>query len=231
MIKAHHTQWARLVFTPVIRGLLRNGFDHFYSVNLPPRIPPENGLLITPNHFSWWDGFFIYKLLFPMKSRRVNLMMLEKQLRRYWYFRHLGAYSIDPGHPKSVMNSLLYTSGLLNDPAQLAVVYPQGEIETYYKRPLNLKPGLTHILKNTNRDVTVLPIYFRIEYFEKRKPDLWFGYGEPIEKTAVLENFDLFSSYFNRGITEFDKKVDSRTFLTDCFRNRKTREWKLDCCC
>lgn len=227
MIKARHRQWARVVFYPVIRGLLRGSFGHFYAVNRPPGIPADTGLLITPNHFSWWDGFFIHQLLYPMRKRRVNVMMLERQLRRYWYFRHLGAYSIDPGRPKSVMESLRYTSSLLDDPAELAVVYPQGEIETYNKRPLTLQPGIVHSLKKTEREVTVLPIFFRVEYFESRKPDIWFSYGTPRRKSTVVSDFEGFCTDFNAEKEAFDLKVETRGFLTDCFKNRNASEWKI----
>lgn len=227
MIKAGHQGWARVVFNPVIKGLLRTHFDHFYATGLPPSIPADEGLLIIPNHFSWWDGFFIFQLMCQMKNRRLHLMMLEKQLSRYWYFRHIGAYSINPGHPKSVMESLRYTSGLLDDPARLVVIYPQGEIETYNKRPLTLEPGILLALKKTSREVNVLPVFFRIEYFERRKPDIWFGYGRPEKKADVISDFDGFCRTFNNGIEEFDRKVDSREFMTDCFRNKNAGEWKL----
>ncbi len=228
MIKTMHTQWARAVFTPVIEGLLRTSFSSFYSTASVPEIDPASGLLILPNHFSWWDGFFMYHLLFPMSNRKVHLMMLERQLRRYWYFRHIGAFSINPGAAASVIESLEYTAGILNDSSRLAIIYPQGEIQSQFSRSIKLYPGFASALKKTEKPVTVLPVFFAVDWFEHKKPEIWFRYGTPFSKEEVLGDLSGFFRTFNRGFTELKNSIISRDFMTDCFRERDRKLWSIN---
>ena len=228
MIRARHDRWARAVFRPVIEGLLRMNFSHFYSTNNAPELDPSGSVLLLPNHFSWWDGFFVYHLLYPMRRRKVNLMMLEQQLRRYWYFRNLGAYSIDPGSRSGVFETLNYTSGLLENPSQIAVVYPQGGIESITKNPVTLQRGIASILGGVQNPVSVLPVFFRVEYHEKMRPEVWFSYGNVYSGREITDNFQAFATDFNSGIMKLKHIVEERLFQYDCFSGRNRPQWSIN---
>ena len=60
-----------------------------------PEFDKSKSLIVTPNHFSWWDGFFIYWTNKKLFNRKLYVLMLEEQLKRYWFFKKLGCYSID----------------------------------------------------------------------------------------------------------------------------------------
>lgn len=228
MISTRHRQWARLVFTPVIEGLLRRQFGHFYAVNERPEIPDDCSLLLTPNHFSWWDGFFLFHLLFPMQKRQVHIMMLESQLKKYWYFRHIGAYSIDPEKPSSAATSLRYTARILSDPKTLCIIYPQGKISSYTRRPPELQRGVKAVLSRSGEKVKILPMFFRIEYYEEKKPDLFFAYGPLLDRDLLLNKFEAYSTAFTEGLAMLDRKVENREILYDCFRRQGRSLWHLN---
>lgn len=65
------------------------------------------------NHSSWWDGLLAYHAAGKLPGKRHYFMMEEEQLRKYAFFRKLGAYSINPGSPGDARASLRYTAGLL----------------------------------------------------------------------------------------------------------------------
>ncbi len=214
MIRAEHKLWARLIFIPYIYRLLRKHFSNIYLVNEPPQVPENNGLIITPNHFSWWDGFFIDFVMRRYSNRKLHIMMLEEQLKRFWFFRKLGAYSIDVNNKQSISESLQYTREIISDPAHFVVYYPQGEIQPYDKRPLKLKPGLKRVLQNISRPVSVVPAAFRIQYGDQRKPDVYARFTGPLPGETVVNEFNLYESEFCNNINELDRAAHNLNSLS-----------------
>lgn len=205
MIKANHTKQAGILFNFYESKLLSRHFENFILANAPPSLNESSGLIVTPNHFSWWDGFFIHYLTRKLTHRKMYIMMLEEQLRRYWFFRFVGAYSINLNSPKGMAESLYYTSGILENVNNFAVIYPQGKLEEFGNYPFKLKSGLRNILRQSNKKAFVLPLAFKIYYGEKKKPDVIVRFGELIEGVNIIKDFDCFSKEFNENIRLLDK--------------------------
>lgn len=208
MIKAEHKKWAHFIFNIYLNRILRKNFQNFYLIGDIPELDNEKGLIITPNHFSWWDGFFIYYLMKKFSSRKLFIMMLEEQLKNYSFFKNLGAFSINQQNPKSIIETINYASTLINSKGYL-VTYPQGEIEPYEKRPLILKEGLIKIIAKTEIETNVLPIAFKIHYSNERKPFIYAAMGKLIPAMEVKDNFEFFSNSFNKLVTDLDAEFKS----------------------
>lgn len=216
MIKADHKKWARWLYNFYVPRLLKSNFQNFYLTNKFPEIPENQSLIITPNHFSWWDGFFIDYTFQFFSKRKIYLLMLEEQLKRYWFFQKVGAFSINPKNPKSIKTTFDYIINVISDPKNVLLFYPQGEIEDYVKRPLKVKDGLKKILNMTNTEVNILPIAFKIKYGSTKKPDLLVRFGEPILSSRAKKNFNLFIDAFNSNVDYLDK-VESENFKENLF--------------
>lgn len=217
MIKAQHSKIARLLFDFYIRQLMRKTFGRMLLVNEPPAGIEGKSLLITPNHFSWWDGFFIHEIvlqLFP--SRRIFLMMLETQLRRYWFFRYVGAYSIEPTNPKSIIETIRYTREALS-PDTVVVMYPQGEIEPFLTAEITLRKGLMKFLERENNSVVVLPVAFGIQYENERKPDIYVRFGKLLNDSEITSDFNAFEKEFRKNVTALAESAGKRQYLRDVF--------------
>lgn len=204
MLKAEHKKWARLLYDLYIHRLLKRNFNSFYLVNDFPSIPKDSGLIITPNHFSWWDGFFIDFVSGKYLNRKIHLLMLEEQLKRFWFFRKVGAYSIEPKNPSGIAATLLYTREVISNPENFAVIYPQGELEPYDKRPPKIKDGLKTSIKNSSQKIFVLPIAFKIQYGNQKKPDILVRVGSLLSSSAILEDFSSFKKEFERNLNMLD---------------------------
>lgn len=215
MIRAEHKRWARMLFNPYINRLMRKNFSHFYLVSKPPHITESEGLLLTPNHFSWWDGFFIDYVMRRYSSRKLHIMMLEEQLKRFWFFRKLGAYSIKLNDPRSIAETLQYTQQILTDPAHLVIYYPQGEIQPYDKRPLKLKPGLQRVLQNITLPVSVVPAAFKIQYGEEQHPDVYARFADPLPGDKVAGDFGLFETEICKNLDKLDRAAHDKYFFVD----------------
>jgi len=216
MIKADHKKWARRLYDFYVPRLLRSNFQHFYLTNEFPQIPNDEGLIITPNHFSWWDGFFIDYTLSHFSNRKIYTLMLEEQLKRYWFFQKVGAFSINPKNPKSIKTTFDYIIEVVCNPKNVLLFYPQGEIEDYVKRPLKVKEGLKTILNMTHSKVNILPVAFKIKYGNTKKPDLLVRFGEPIISSKVKDDFNLYIIGFNSNV-DFLDKVQSENHKENLF--------------
>jgi 1-acyl-sn-glycerol-3-phosphate acyltransferase len=217
MIRAEHRRWARIIFNPYITRLLRKNFSHFYLVNEPSRVRESNGLLLTPNHFSWWDGFFIDYVMRFYTNKKIHILMLEEQLKRYWFFRKLGAYSIDLNNPKKVIESLHYTQQIVNNPKNFVVYYPQGEIRPYDERPLCMKPGLKKVLHGVTQQVMVMPAAFKIQYRNEPKPDVFARFAPSLQGEQVADNFEMFIHACTKNLDELEEASRKKEHITDLF--------------
>ena len=77
MIYPKHNIFVESVYKIYLNHLLRKNFSRFLLINDFPMLCEKKGLIITPNHFSWWDGFFINYLMTMFSKRKAYLMMLE----------------------------------------------------------------------------------------------------------------------------------------------------------
>ncbi len=201
VIKAAHSPWAEMLFDIYITRLMNKNFSGFYHFGGFPELHEIEKLVITPNHFSWWDGFFMYRYKQKFLTRRkLHLLMLESQLKRYWFFAKVGAYSIDPANPKKIINTISYTSEILNDPKNFVVIYPQGEIEPQDAERMNVKRGIVKVIEKSGEDVAVVPVAFKIVYGEEMKPAVFSACGKKFDSAAIKNSFEEYVSEMNRTL-------------------------------
>lgn len=215
MIKAEHSNIARLIFNPYINRIIKKSFSNFYLVNLYPSVSSESSLIVTPNHISWWDGFFIDFVNRKKINRKMYLMMLESSLKKYWFFKKVGAYSIDPDNPRSIVETVKYTNEILNDTKNFVVTYPQGKIEPFEKRPIDIKEGLKLLIKNSSDKKFVLPVGFKIQFYNEKNPAVICRFGELIEVKLILEDYNQFRFKFTENIDLLNEAANQKSFIED----------------
>lgn len=221
MIRAEHRWWAPVLFDPYLRKIFRKDHSHFFISNDFPEIPGNAGLLITPNHISWWDGFYIYYCMKHFSRRKIYLMMLREQLAQFQFFRFMGAYSIDPGHRGEVQESLEYTRDTLLEKNSYTVVYPQGEIIPQDTAPLTFQRGILLVLRKLAVPVYIMPVIFLVKPFNERHPEIWCRFGKPHMSDDVLRDFAGYEQAANRELAELQESVLNRIYASDLFQEKK----------
>jgi 1-acyl-sn-glycerol-3-phosphate acyltransferase len=217
MIKAAHKKWARLLFNPYCNVLLKRNFTNLFRVNEYPTIPTDLPLIITPNHISWWDGFFIDYIIRRFLTRKSYIMMLEEQLARYWFFQKIGAFSIDPTHTKSIAETVTYAQGLVIKPQNALVFYPQGDIQPYEMRPLTLKRGLQLFVKKIP-EVQVLLIGFKIQYFNQKRPALLVRFGDIMSGESIVADFMNYQDNFYKNLDALSHAAFNASWQEDLLK-------------
>jgi len=212
MIKADHKKWAAFVFDIFLNRLLKKSFYDFRIINALPKLDKSKSLIITPNHFSWWDGFFIYRTNKKLFNRKLYVLMLEEQLKRYWFFKKLGCYSIDLNDSRKMIVSLKYTMDLLLKPNNLVTIYPQGEIQAYDEKNIVLKEGLDFIAKKSAVDFHILPIAFKIHYANERLPIVYARFGKLLNSKDVAVNPQIFKEEFINNLDLINSEYSASNF-------------------
>lgn len=159
--------------------LLRRHFRFIgISGDLQPGSAGNRPVLYIMNHSSWWDGLLAYHAARMLTRRRQYFMMEEEQLRKFQFFRRLGAYSINRDEPADVRASLRYTARLLGEGGSVWL-YPEGELLPLERRPLQLKEGAAVVLRLCP-DAAVVPVTLYHGLFFHPKPEATLLAGEPL---------------------------------------------------
>ena len=212
MIKADHKKWAEIIFDVYLKRLIKKSFNDFRVINALPVIDKSKSLVITPNHFSWWDGFFIYWLNKKLLNKKLHIMMLEEQLKRYWFFKKLGCYSIDLIDSRKMITSLKYTLDLISDPENLIIIYPQGEIQPYEQRPIVIKDGINYLSSKSSIDFQILPVAFKINYTNERYPIIYTRFGNLLSSKKISKNEKIFKDEFTANLDSLDSEFSESNY-------------------
>lgn len=149
---------------------LRGTFDHEGTTNKP--------ILYIMNHSSWWDGLLAYYATRTCSRNDHYIMMDEKQMNRYPFFRKIGAFSIDKTSLRGIIQSLHYAGKLL-DRGACVWLFPQGEIYHSEVRPLHFQSGCGYLLAECEA-AAVVPVTMISAMLQHQKPDASLWAGEPI---------------------------------------------------
>lgn len=206
MIKASHHKIIYPLFKRLAVFLIKRSFKSatingdFHDTGTP--------VLVIANHIGWWDGFWIMLLNLRILKRKFHFMMLEEQLKKHWYFQYTGGYSVRK-KSRSVLESIDYTVSLLNDRANMVLMFPQGEIHSIYCDSFRFGKGIERIISRCHPEVQVLFVANTIDYFSEAKPALFIN----IESKSVkeLQGRDLNQEYvrFYAQVMEKQKNMVS----------------------
>ena len=93
ILKAKHNFIIYLFFKQYAEWIMKRHFGviqilgDFQEKKLP--------VLLISNHISWWDGFWSMYLNVKVLKRKFHFMMLEEQLRKFWFFNYSGGFSVN----------------------------------------------------------------------------------------------------------------------------------------
>jgi len=193
MIKATHAKPAKIIFDIYLSRLLKRHF-HTLKMQSGNLLPDESrSILLLANHFSWWDGFFWYYVNKIFWKKKFHLMMLEEQLKRYWFFRFLGAFSVRK-NSRSMMESFEYASGLVKNPNNLVLIFPQGEIQPLGIEKIKFERGIELLKTADAQEMQTVFGYAHTEYGSNPKPVVHFFMRTANENTVseMERTYNLF---------------------------------------
>ncbi|MFS0786381.1 lysophospholipid acyltransferase family protein [Shouchella sp. 1P09AA] len=196
MIKATRKPWLLRLFRFYVQQFLFKRSFSKVLIQVDEPFEQNRPLLFIGNHSSWWDGMVALLLTKHQLKQPLFMMMSEEGLKKYAFFRHFGAFSINRDKPKEMIQSLRYAQEILTNNNSVWV-FPQGEEQALEKRPLGFLKGIGWLSDKAPQHTDVVPITISYAFADKRKPYLLIhiGKGQATnalngaieEKTAFLE--------------------------------------------
>jgi 1-acyl-sn-glycerol-3-phosphate acyltransferase len=157
-----------------VRRKVRAGFR---AVWLRGELPPAPaGLLVYVNHTNWWDGFVVHQLG-KAAGWDGYALMEERNLARYPFLRHIGAFSLRRGEAASSLETLRYARELLRAPGRAVFLFPEGEHRPPGELPLRLERGVEALARMSK--APSVPVAIRYAFFEHERPDVLLDVGAP----------------------------------------------------
>ncbi|MFP4555827.1 MAG: lysophospholipid acyltransferase family protein [Bacteroidales bacterium] len=202
MIKPSHSPFHCWLIDKYIGYILKTDF---YDVTITGNINPnERSVLLIPNHFSWWDGFFAWHLNKKLFKKRYHVMMLEKELAKRKFFSKAGAFSINL-NSRSIINSLNYCQQILSNPNNLLLMFPQGRLESQHHSGIKFRKGIERIAKQSP-EARIIFAACLTDYYSHRKPCLTIALKEHIGERDLISMEKSYNEHLNESIIQQDKR-------------------------
>lgn len=211
MIAARHNKAAHFLFRLYLNYLMKKNVHSIQLFGNLPEFPPDRSILLLPNHSSWWDGFIIYLVIDMFWHKTPWVMMEEKQLGRFSFFRKLGAFSVRPGDREDVEKTLNYASKLLTKPENLLFMFPQGKLLPWHKRPVILKNGYVRVLDSLPEKPGIYLCGIRLEFTGDQYPVVFLEFRpvkpEEAEITKLTEIMETLLKNLEQKIASEERSL------------------------
>ncbi|MEX0945674.1 MAG: lysophospholipid acyltransferase family protein [Balneolaceae bacterium] len=178
-IPAKESRWFIRLFDIYVRNLFWRHFRHVW-IQLEYTPQPGDKTIYYLNHTSWWDGLIPFLLNQKVFRQNARAMMEDKQMRKYKFFKRIGAFSVNLDDSRDIITSLRYAVKSLESENSSLFIYPEGEIMPFSTQKPEFKKGLAWINSKTN-DVILVPIGIYIHTAKTNKPELFIKVGAPVQ--------------------------------------------------
>jgi 1-acyl-sn-glycerol-3-phosphate acyltransferase len=151
-----------------VKRIVRNNFGELI---IPDLIDVSNNksILLIANHFSFWDSLILFCVNDQLFKKKAYVMVLEETMRKERFIKYGGAFSVGKS-PKAVLNSINYASGLLNQPGNLVLMFPQGKLYANFVEQVHFEKGISRIINQTKTDIHLVFAATFVQYLKLKKP-------------------------------------------------------------
>lgn len=195
MIRATENEWIKRAFYWFESKIV---FPRkFNKINVQKiEIRRDHSVLLLQNHFSWWDGFFGSYLAYKVLHKSYHVMVQEDQLRKHWYFRYKGAFSIRK-KSRDIIESINYAAEQLNDPKNMVMIFPQGGLQSMHTDDIKIENGVYKLIDSVHGPCQIIYCAAVVDFLESFKPSVTFhlldcGNASDIQPTQLEQMINDF---------------------------------------
>ncbi len=212
--------WRRYVAAPYGRYRVRNGLDglHVFGLDNAREALALGPVTFAATHVAWWDGVLMVVLddLLGCQSRFV---MDDTNLRKFPFFRAIGAIGLDRSSPMAPRRALLTARKHLSGPNNAVWMFPQGRQRPRHVRPLGLQPGLEFLQRKTRGHV--VPVTLGYGFRESHKaaavvtfePAMTPGFTQSMLEHALLGGIERADGFLDGQTDGFTTVMGQRTAI------------------
>ncbi|NTE18850.1 glycerol acyltransferase [Agrobacterium tumefaciens] len=194
-------------FSWYISFILKKDFADFNYNTIQP--DEHASILILANHFSWWDGFFIFLINKKLFKKKFHVLVNAENYNKVGFLKYLGAFAAK-NSGRDVLEMLNYAAKLLEDQNNLVLVFPQGKLHSNHLKNITFEKGVMQIIKSCHKKFNIIFAATFVDYFSKRKPSAK-TYLQHWESEEYM-SLQLLKSAYNK---HYDQSVVKQTQLTE----------------
>jgi 1-acyl-sn-glycerol-3-phosphate acyltransferase len=157
---------------------------HFHAMRISlTGLPPQDQarpIVVYSNHPGWWDpliGLLLKAHFYPEKT--LHAPIDAKALEKYGILKKLGFFPVEQSSFKGARDFLRTSQALLQSPATLLAITPQGNFADPRQRPTTFEPGLSH-LASVAPQAIYLPCAIEYPFWNERLPEALVRVGPPV---------------------------------------------------
>jgi 1-acyl-sn-glycerol-3-phosphate acyltransferase len=194
-------------FSWYISFIIKKDFSSFnYDA---PDLKKEAAILVLANHFSWWDGFFLFYINKKLFKKNFHVLVNADNYKKVAFLKYLGAFAAE-NKGKDVLETLNYAGQLLDNPSNLVLVFPQGKLFSNHVKSINFEKGVMQMINASQKKISIVFAATFIDYFSKRKPSAY-TYLQNWESEEYI-SLQLLKSAYNK---HYDHAVVKQTQISE----------------
>ena len=194
-------------FSWYIQFIIKKDFSAFKYSEV--EIKQDAAILVLANHFSWWDGFFLFYINKKVFKKQFHVLVNAENYTKVGFLKYLGAFAAE-NKGKDVLETLNYAGKLLDNPANLVLVFPQGKLYSNHLKNISFEKGVMQMINASQKKNNIIFAATFIDYFSKRKPSAY-TYLQHWENEEYV-SLQLLKSAYNK---HYDQSIVKQTQLIE----------------
>jgi 1-acyl-sn-glycerol-3-phosphate acyltransferase len=167
MIRPKNNRVIFWFFRRYVKWLVGKQFDRLLFNTV--EIDTNRSILLIANHYSFWDALVLFCVNDCLFQKKFHGMILEETSRREPFLKYAGAFSVNK-NTKDILLSLDYAAKLLNDPNNLVLIFPQGQLYPNFTTHIHFEKGVQRIINQAQGKFQLVFAAAFIQYFKHIKP-------------------------------------------------------------
>ena len=194
-------------FSWYIEFIIKKDFSAFnYD---PAEVKNDASILLLANHFSWWDGFFIFYINKKLFKKQFHVLVNSDNYKKVGFLKYLGAFAPEK-KGKDIFDTLNYAGELLDNPNNLVLVFPQGKLHSNHAKSIVFEKGVMQMINASQKKINIIFAATFVDYFAKRKPSAN-TYLQSWENEEYV-SLQLLKSAYNK---HYDQSLVKQTQITE----------------
>ena len=140
-----------------------------YTFNIPV-VRDDEAILLLANHFSWWDGLLMFHLNKKVFKKQFHVLITDEDYHKHSFLKYMGAFASDK-RGKDTLETLIHAGKLLDDPANLVLIFPQGKIYSNSVSSVSFEKGIMQVFNASKKKFQIIFSATVMDH-SKRKPQL-----------------------------------------------------------
>jgi len=157
------------IFSSYVKWLVGKTFNKFNYNNID--VDAGKSVLLVANHFSFWDGLILFLINKRLWKKKFHVMILKETAVHSSILRYAGAFSVSK-NSREMLQSLNYAAGLLQNPDNLVLMFPQGKLYSNFVDHVNFNKGIMRLIEKAEGKFRLVFAATFIQYLKHKKPSV-----------------------------------------------------------